>query len=357
MHFYGYNLCVAIFILLVCSEAVSVSGKRIMILQSKGGGHAEIGFSLAKRLLSENEVTILQDPACKRNMQPFCRYEADLIAKGVRVDYCDLSDANAVMRFLSSESWDVVIDNNNKDGSFASTLAAGCDAKQLFYVSSGGMYNGCPDGGAVEDVTTVKEDNACRQVEVALLDSVAAEKVTIFRPQYIYGANTNKRSILDWFFDRVARDMPVPMPGDGSQLVALSHVDDVTAMMCTAINNPNIAGGQVFNCGSDDFLSYRQVVQLVATALGKDPEETLSRVQYYDPHDIEKGSKPSFPFRATTFTLNPSKARRTLGWAGPTHSLAQYLPLWCAQYHEAEMDLEAREEDAAVVTLLEGRGR
>jgi nucleoside-diphosphate-sugar epimerase len=355
MNCYGYILCV--FILLEFSEAVSISGKRVAILQSKGGGHGEIGFSLAKRLLSENEVTILQDPACKRNLQPFCRYEADLIANGVRVDDCDLSDANAVLRSLSSQPWDVVIDNNNKDDGFASTLAAWCDAKQLFYVSSGGMYKECPDGGAVEDVTSVTEDNACRQVEVALLNSAAAEKVTIFRPQYIYGANTNKRSNLDWFLDRIARDMLVPMPGDGSQLVALSHVDDVTAMICMAIGSPNVAGGQVFNCGSDDFLSYMQVVQLVATALGKDPEETLSRVRYYDPRDIEKENKPSFPFRATTLTLNPSKARRTLGWPGPTHSLSQYLPLWCAQYHEAGLDLEAREEDAAVVALLEGQGR
>jgi UDP-N-acetylglucosamine:LPS N-acetylglucosamine transferase len=74
----------------------SVSGKKVAILQSKGGGHGEIGYALAKALMDKNEVTILQDPACKRTTQPFCQYDSDLVAKGVKISDCDLSDAGAV---------------------------------------------------------------------------------------------------------------------------------------------------------------------------------------------------------------------------------------------------------------------
>ncbi len=35
---------------------------------------------------------------------------------------------------------------------------------------------------------------------------------TSFRPQYIYGPKTNKRDYLDYFFDRIVREKPVPIP-------------------------------------------------------------------------------------------------------------------------------------------------
>ena len=82
----------------------------------------------------------------------------------MKIEDCDLSNADAVCSALSGE-WDVVIDNNNKDANFAERLITGVSTKQLFYVSSGGMYKECPEGGAVEGVTPVKDDNACRQVE------------------------------------------------------------------------------------------------------------------------------------------------------------------------------------------------
>jgi hypothetical protein len=51
----------------------------------------------------------------------------------------------------------------------------------------------------VEKCCPVKEDNACRKVEISVQSSPLAGKSTIFRPQYIYGDNTNKRSNIDWF--------------------------------------------------------------------------------------------------------------------------------------------------------------
>lgn len=241
-------------------------------------------------------------------------------------------------------SWDVVIDNNNKDADFASKLAAGVSANQLFYVSSGGMYKECPEGGAVEASTPVKDDNACRQVEVALMGSSVADKVTIFRPQYIYGDNTNKRSNVDWFVDRIIRDMPVPMPGDGSQEIALSHVDDVAALMCSAIGKES----GIYNCGTEKFMSYKAVVDEVAKALGK-----TAKIEYYDPKKLDKElGKPSFPFRPTTFTVNPSKAKSTLGWEGAKRTLVDDLPLWLKQYTDAGLDKKEITEDAAVSALI-----
>ena len=54
----------------------AVSGKKVAILQSKGGGHGEIGFALAKALLGKNEVVILQDP--QEDCSPFASTIASL---------------------------------------------------------------------------------------------------------------------------------------------------------------------------------------------------------------------------------------------------------------------------------------
>ena len=89
----------AIFVCVV-SGCSAISGKKVAILQSKGGGHGEIGYALAKALMGENEVTILQDPACKRTTQPFCQYDSDLVAKGVKISDCDLADVGAVCSAL-----------------------------------------------------------------------------------------------------------------------------------------------------------------------------------------------------------------------------------------------------------------
>jgi hypothetical protein len=68
--------------------------------------------------------------------------------------------------------------------------------------------------------------------------------------QYIYGPLTNKRDYLDWFFDRLARDRPLPLPLHGDQLTTLTHVEDVAALLGSVVDNPK-AVNQVFNCATD----------------------------------------------------------------------------------------------------------
>tara|TARA_B110000090_G_C13257334_1_gene398905 strand:- start:311 stop:676 length:366 start_codon:yes stop_codon:yes gene_type:complete len=109
-------------------------------------GHGEIGYALAKNLMGANRVTILQDPSCKKSTEPFCSYVKDLSSNGVNIQDCDLSSHESVQAALAlaqgGNSWDCVIDNNNKDVAFSDTLCASLkdSTEQFFYVSSGGMY-------------------------------------------------------------------------------------------------------------------------------------------------------------------------------------------------------------------------
>ena len=58
---------------------------------------------------------------------------------------------------------------------------------------------------------------------------------TAFRPQYIYGPYTNKRDYLDWFLNRAARDLPMPVPADAQQPVSVTHCEDVASLIGSVV--------------------------------------------------------------------------------------------------------------------------
>ena len=58
-----------------------------------------------------------------------------------------------------------------------------------------------------------------------------------FRPQYIYGPKSNKYDYIDWYFDRLVRNLPLPIPGDGSQMVSLTNSEDVASLLASPLNN------------------------------------------------------------------------------------------------------------------------
>jgi hypothetical protein len=72
-------------------------------------------------------------------------------------------------------------------------------------------------------------------------------------------------------------------------------------MIALAIGNEK-SHKQVFNCGTDRFISYKNL----CTAISKACKQVDGpKFAFYDPKKLEK--KASFPFRATTFVLDPSK--------------------------------------------------
>lgn len=317
-------LYLALFLFATNSALALVADRNVLIIQNKGGGHGELGYHLSKKLCQHGvkKVTILQDEF-KKSAQPFCQY-SDL--SGVEIVVQKLADLKATEEFLTGKKFDTIIDNYNKDVSSTKlfTDAAKSWGSDYLYVSSGGMYKGtCPEGGFSE-TDEVKADNECRVVE----EFIASSGVTwtSFRPQYIYGSNTNKRSNLDWFLDRVTRRLPLPIPGDATQLIALSNAKDVASMIASAAGNA-AAANQVFNCGTDKFLAYGEVARLCARAAGVDPADL--KIVSYDPKKLD--FKPDFPYREKTFVVSPAKAKAVLGWEAKS-TLEEDLPLWFAQY-------------------------
>mmetsp|Transcript_9049 Transcript_9049/g.11118 ORF Transcript_9049/g.11118 Transcript_9049/m.11118 type:complete len:386 (-) Transcript_9049:73-1230(-) len=326
----------------------STGGGKALIVQNKGGGHGELGYQLAKTLSSHpkiSSITILQDDACDKTKEPFKSYTADL----PEVEIIDTNlgfegmEPFQIQSILGGRdaSFDYVWDNASKSAKDGSCGKALCDAalswqpKLFCYVSSAGMY--LPGEDATfpmsEADTPIKESSGQAQFE-NYAASIGLPLVS-FRPQYIYGVKSNKWSYLDWFFDRLCRGAPVPIPGDGSQKVSLTNSEDVASLLACPLNDEAAAVAQrVFNCGTDELVEYREVVKMCAdaagVALGGD------EIRYYD-----KGlGKGTFPFRLEDFYVAPDLAKEKLGWGGPKHSLKDDLGWYFDSYKERGGPLE-----------------
>lgn len=326
-----------------------------MIVQNKGGGHGEIGYHLALNLAKEKglKVTLIGDSAAKKDKPPFNSYGA-LEAAGVEVKWADLENGGLAGALEGVGPCEYVFDNENVCTKELQKAVKAWTPKAYAYVSSGGMYKPVKEDAALVETGLVKEENA------QLANEQHAAEVGLswsaFRPQYIYGPLTNKREYIDWFLDRITRDLPVPLPGDGSFRTTLSNAEDVAGMLASVVNNPEAAAGQVFNCATDVFLSHKELVVLCAKAAGKDPEAVMKKVVFYDPaafKGVELPKKNKFPFREANFGVSVQKAKRVLAWA-PKHTIEGDIDAYYIEYLRQGKDKGdvAIEWDVAVIRAV-----
>eukprot|EP00440_Ansanella_granifera_P000465 gb/GFBE01000505.1/.p1 GENE.gb/GFBE01000505.1/~~gb/GFBE01000505.1/.p1 ORF type:complete len:411 (+),score=108.61 gb/GFBE01000505.1/:1-1233(+) len=310
----------------------AAAGAAALIVQNKGGGHGEIGYHLALKLAKEKglKVTMIGDSAAKKDKPPFSSY-ADLEAAGVDVRWADLSAGNMAATIESVGPCEYVFDNQNICPMLVQATVKTWKPKAYAYVSSGGMYKPVPEGALLE-TGAVKEDN--KQLKIERNAAAQGLPWSAYRPQYIYGPKTNKRDYIDWFLDRITRDVPFPLPADGGLRTTLTHAEDVAGMLASVVGKESAAAGQVFNCANDVLISHKEVVEICAQAAGKNPAAVLSKVVFYDPaalKGVELPKEGKFPFRETNFGVGVQKAKDVLGWT-PKHTLASDIAEYYAEY-------------------------
>ena len=312
----------------------AVSKSKILIVQNKGGGHGEIGYQLCKTLkgLSPTaEVVLLQDE-CDYKKLPFASYEKDLAeALGVKVISEKL--ASSTPGALLGMKFDYVIDNWSKsveNAALVMDIAKSSEAKQHVFISSAGMYKSSGKM-PIEETDPVKENDA-RKIELAVMKGDVP--FTFLRPQYIYGPKANKR-YLDYFIGRAARKLPIPLPLHGEQLVCISHIEDVCSLIAAAVGADK-ALNEVFNCGTNRFISYKGLSDIIHTTLENDLEAD-AKYLFYEPDDFnhwDGSGAMEFPFRRDTFIINTNKAVTTLGWS-PKRSILADVKEQVSLYKEA----------------------
>lgn len=289
--------------------------KSVLIVNTNGGGHAVIGFYFAKELLAAGHaVTVLtvgDEASDKMKKPPFSRF-SELTSAGGRTVWGDPADVGAA---VGGASFDVVLDNNGKDLDAVKPVADWAKAAgvgQFLFISSAGIYKPTEEPPHVEG-DAVKESAGHVGVEKYIAEQFGSCWAS-FRPQYMIGSGNNK-DCEEWFFDRIVRNRPVPIPGNGMQLTNVAHVRDLSSMLSLAVEKPGAAAGRVFNCVSDRAVTLAGMAKLCAAAAGADAVDIV----LYDPAAVGVDAKKAFPFRNMHFYSEPRAAKAALGWTSTTN--------------------------------------
>ncbi|XP_008790965.2 chloroplast stem-loop binding protein of 41 kDa a, chloroplastic [Phoenix dactylifera] len=288
--------------------------KKVLVVNTNSGGHAVIGFYFARQLLgSGHEVTVLtvgEESSDKMKKPPFTRF-SELVSAGGRTVWGDPAE---VGKIVGTATFDVVLDNNGKDLDAVKPVAdwaKSAGVKQFLYISSAGIYKTGDEVPHVEG-DPVKDDASHVFVEKYIAD-LSFSSWAIFRPQYMTGSGNNK-DCEEWFFDRIVRNRPVPIPGSGMQLTNIAHVRDLSSMLSLAVEKPLAANGKIFNCVSDRAVTLDGMAKLCAKAAGRE-----LKTVHYDPKALGIDSRKAFPFRIMHFYAEPRAAKEILGWTSTTN--------------------------------------
>lgn len=188
------------------------------------------------------------------------------------------------------------------------------------------------------ETTSVKE--TAGQVQYEQYAKECGLPFVSFRPQYIYGPKSNKWDYIDWYFDRLVRNAPLPIPEDGTQKVSLTNSEDVASLLASVLNDEKAAVEQTyFNCGTSNLVTYDEVAALCAEVAGL----TDVNIQHYD----GALGKAKFPFRLSNFYVSPDMVTEKLKWEGPKHDLKGDLRWYYESYKARgclEKDMEFAED-------------
>jgi nucleoside-diphosphate-sugar epimerase len=264
------------------------------------GGTRFVGVYLTELLLKQGHEVVLFN----RGNKP--------APAGVTQIHGDRTDAEQIRTQLAGESFDAIFDNNGRSLSDTQPLAdlfTG-KVKQFVYMSSAGVYlksDEMPhgEGDAVDPASRHKG-----KFETEAYLAAQGLPFTSIRPVYIYGPK-NYNPIEGWFFDRLSRDRPIPIPDSGMQITQLGHCADLAAAMAAVLGN-DTAIGETYNISGDRYVSFDGLARACAAAMGKDPDQVS--IVHYDPKQFDFGKRKAFPLRSQHFFADIHKAQTQLNW-------------------------------------------
>ncbi|QOV21403.1 NAD-dependent epimerase/dehydratase family protein [Anabaenopsis elenkinii] len=306
---------------------------RILIM----GGTRFIGVYLTQLLVEQGHEVVLFN----RGNRPLPSLP------GVGQIIGDRTDANQLKEKLSSQEFDVIFDNNGRELTDTQPLAEIYQGRvqHFVYMSSAGVYLKSDQLPHIEgDAVDPKSRHRGKHETEAYL-SQQNLPFTAIRPTYIYGPG-NYNPLESWFFDRIVRDRPLPIPGNGLHITQLGHVKDLAQSMSQVIGNQQ-AIGQIYNISGDRFVTFDGLARACAVAAGKSPDAI--KIVHYDPKQFDFGKRKAFPMRVQHFFASVNKAMRELAWqpeydliSGLADSLEQdYLK---TRQDQAEIDFSLDEE-------------
>jgi len=280
---------------------------RILVM----GGTRFIGVSLTKQLVKQGHEVVL-----------FNRGNNPPPVDGIQQIHGDRTSAVQLQEKLGGENFDVIFDNNGKKLSDTKPLVEIFKGKlsHFVYVSSAGVYLASEEMPHKEgdDIDLESRHLGKHETEQYLMDS--GVPYTSIRPVYIYGSG-NYNDFEAWFFDRLVRDLPIPIPYNGLHITQFGHVDDLASAMVAILGNEK-AKGEIYNISGDRYVTLTGLALACAKAVGKKPEDV--KIKYYDPTKVDVGNRKAFPIRMQHFFADTTKAKKDLNWQ-PKYDLVSGL--------------------------------
>jgi nucleoside-diphosphate-sugar epimerase len=280
---------------------------RILIM----GGTRFIGVYLTKILVEQGHEVVL-----------FNRGNNPAPVAGVTQIQGDRQNASQLKEKLAGESFDAIFDNNGRELSDTQPLVEIFNGrvKHFVYVSSAGVYlksQQMPhrEGDAVDPNSRHKGKH---HTEAYLAES--GIPWTSIRPVYIYGPQ-NYNNLEAWFFDRLVRDRPLPIPGNGMYITQFGHIQDLAMAMAKVLGNET-AIGKIYNISGDRYVTFNGLAAACAEAVGKSPEDI--KLVHYDPAKFDFGKRKAFPMRQQHFFADIHRAQTELNWQ-PQYDLVSGL--------------------------------
>jgi nucleoside-diphosphate-sugar epimerase len=270
---------------------------RILIM----GGTRFIGVYLTKILVEQGQEVVL-----------FNRGKKPAPVEGIQQIKGDRTDSSQLKDKLSGEKFDAIFDNNGRELSDTQPLAEIFkDRVQHFvYMSSAGVYLKSDQMPHIEgDPVDPKSRHKGKHETESFLAELGLPWTSI-RPTYIYGPQ-NYNDLEAWFFDRIVRDRPIPIPGNGLHMTQFGHCQDLARAMASVLGNKT-AIGQIYNVSGERFVTFDGLAKACAIAAGKSPDNL--QIVHYDPKKFDFGKRKAFPLRSQHFFASINKAIAELNW-------------------------------------------
>lgn len=113
------------------------------------------------------------------------------------------------------------------------------------------------------------------EMELKITHEMFGLPYIIFRPHNVYGEYQNLgdkyRNVVGIFMNQLMQGQQLSVFGDGLQTRAFSYVGDITPIMAQSVTNKKMYN-QIFNIGSDQEYTVKQLAESVMDAMGKKSE-------------------------------------------------------------------------------------
>jgi nucleoside-diphosphate-sugar epimerase len=279
---------------------------RILVI----GGTRFIGVYLTQLLVEVGHEVVLFN----RGNHP--------VPDGVGQIIGDRTDSTQLTEKLAQEEFDVIFDNNGRELADTKPLAEIFQGRvqHFVYMSSAGVYLKSDQMPHMEgDTLDPKSRHKGKHETEAYLQQLGIPFTSI-RPTYIYGPQ-NYNPLESWFFDRIVRARPIPIPGNGMHITQLGHVKDLAKAMTQVISNETVVR-QIYNISGDRFVTFDGLARACAVAAGKSADHI--KIVHYDPKKFDFGKRKAFPMRVQHFFASVNKAMTELNWQ-PDYDLVSGL--------------------------------